>query len=96
MRPTVFYFDLAPGVDPRAEARKLESAFLAYGLQADSLDELLEDAVAASWTFNRLIEGFMGLGLIVGVAALGVISARAVVERRQQIGVLRAIGFRRG
>ena len=46
-------------------------------------------------TFNRLIQGFMGLGLIVGVAALGVISARAVVERRQQIGVMRAIGFRR-
>ena len=41
-----------------------------------------------------LIQGFMGLGLIVGVAALGVISARAVVERRQQIGVMRAIGFR--
>ena len=38
----------------------------------------------------------MMLGLVVGVAALGVISARAVVERRQQIGVLRAIGFRRG
>jgi putative ABC transport system permease protein len=38
----------------------------------------------------------MGLGLFVGVAALGVISARSVVERRQQIGVLRAIGFRRG
>jgi putative ABC transport system permease protein len=46
-------------------------------------------------TFNRLIQGFMGLGLVVGVAALGVISARAVVERRQQIGVMRAIGFRR-
>jgi putative ABC transport system permease protein len=30
------------------------------------------------------------------VAALGVISTRAVVERRQQIGVLRAIGYRRG
>ena len=38
--------------------------------------------------------GFMGLGLVVGVAALGVISARSVVERRQQIGVLRSIGFR--
>ena len=50
----------------------------------------------ANRTFNRLIQGFMGLGLVVGVAALGVISARAVVERRQQIGVLRAIGFRRG
>jgi putative ABC transport system permease protein len=95
VRPTVFYFDLAPGVDARAEARKLESAFLSNGLQADALDELLEDAVGASWTFNRLIQGFMGLGLVVGVAALGVISARAVVERRQQIGILRAIGFRR-
>ena len=95
VRPTVFYFDLAPGVDARAEARKIESAFLANGVQADALDELLEDAVAASWTFNRLIQGFMGLGLVVGVAALGVISARAVVERRQQIGILRAIGFRR-
>jgi putative ABC transport system permease protein len=38
----------------------------------------------------------MGLGLVVGVAALGVISARSVVERRQQIGVLRSIGFKRG
>jgi putative ABC transport system permease protein len=37
----------------------------------------------------------MALGLVVGVAALGVISARAAVERRQQIGVLRSIGFRR-
>jgi len=31
-----------------------------------------------------------------GVAALGVISARAVVERRQEIGVMRAIGFEQG
>jgi putative ABC transport system permease protein len=46
-------------------------------------------------TMNRIVIGFMGLGLIVGVAALGVITARAVVERRQQIGVLRAIGFRK-
>jgi len=37
----------------------------------------------------------MGLGLVVGVAALGVISARSVVERRQQIGVLRSLGFER-
>jgi putative ABC transport system permease protein len=38
----------------------------------------------------------MGLGLLVGVAALGVISARSAVERRQEIGMMRAIGFRRG
>jgi putative ABC transport system permease protein len=64
-------------------------------MQADSLKKLLDDVVAANLTFDRLIIGFMGLGLIVGVAALGVITARAVAERRQQIGVLRAIGFRK-
>jgi putative ABC transport system permease protein len=65
-------------------------------MQAESIQKVVDDALAANRTFNRLIQGFMMLGLVVGVAALGVISARAVVERRQQIGVLRAIGFRRG
>jgi putative ABC transport system permease protein len=95
-RPTIHYFELAPGVDPGREAARLESAFLDKGMQAESIAEVMRDATAASRTFNRIILGFMALGLIVGVAALGVISAREIVERRQQIGVLRAIGFRRG
>jgi len=95
VQPTIHYFATAPGVDPEDTAARLESAFLANGLEAQSIHEVVDDTVAASTTFNRLIQGFMGLGLVVGVAALGVISARAVVERRQQIGVLRAIGFRR-
>src|SRR4051812_22602888 len=41
-----------------------------------------------------LIQACMGLALLVGIAALGVIAIRSVVERRQQIGVLRAIGFK--
>jgi putative ABC transport system permease protein len=94
-RPTAYWYALDEGVDARAVAPKLESAFVANGLEADALEEVLEDTIAVSWTFNRLIQGFMGLGLIVGIAALGVISARAVVERRQQIGILRALGFRR-
>ena len=94
IEPTVHYFGIAPGVDPADAAAELETAFLASGLEAESIQQVVDDAVAASLTFNRLIQGFMGLGLLVGVAALGVISARAVVERRQQIGVMRAIGFR--
>jgi putative ABC transport system permease protein len=93
--PTSYLFALRRGVSPGAVADRLESAFLANGMKADALSKKLAEAVSASLTFDRLIEGFMGLGLIVGVAALGVISARAVVERRQQIGVLRAIGLRR-
>jgi len=41
------------------------------------------------------MQGFMGLGLLVGIAAVGVIAFRTVVERRQHIGMLRAIGYKR-
>jgi putative ABC transport system permease protein len=94
-RPTAYWFALRDGADATAASRAIESSFLANGVEAESLAETLEDGLTAQRTFNYIIEGFMGLGLVVGVAALGVISARSVVERRQQIGVLRAIGFQR-
>jgi putative ABC transport system permease protein len=93
--PTIQHLQVGPGVDPDATARELERAFLANGLEAKSTRAVLHDTIGASYTLNWLLLGFMGLGLIVGVAALGVISARSVVERRQQIGVLRSIGFQR-
>jgi putative ABC transport system permease protein len=95
VEPTVHLFALREGADATAIAQKLETAFIANGMEADSIQALLDDAVGANTTFTRLVQGFMGLGLVVGVAALGVITARSVVERRQQIGVLRAIGFQR-
>jgi putative ABC transport system permease protein len=93
--PTVHYLQLADHVDATLAAKHLEAAFLADGMHAQAMSELLDDAVGASVTFQRIILGFMGLGLLTGVAALAVISARSVVERRQQIGVMRAIGFQR-
>ncbi|MCK4963953.1 MAG: FtsX-like permease family protein, partial [Dehalococcoidia bacterium] len=54
------------------------------------------DIASINLMMNNLLQGFMGLGLVVGIAALGVIAARSVVERRRQIGVLRALGFQKG
>jgi putative ABC transport system permease protein len=91
--PTRYYIDLAEGVDPQSAGAALESAFLDYGLETVDQIQEIKDAQAAQRAIEQLLLGFLTLGLIVGVAALGVISSRAVVERRQQIGVLRAIGF---
>ena len=42
-----------------------------------------------------LFEGYLALGLMVGVAGIGVVTVRNVSERRKTIGMLRAIGFRK-
>jgi putative ABC transport system permease protein len=76
--------------------KDLEKAFAENGLQAVAVEEEIRDGSASQGLFNNLLMGFMGLGLLVGIAALGVIAARSVVERRQQIGMLRALGFQRG
>ena len=76
--------------------RALGSAFLESGLEPLVIADEVRRSLAFGDGLNGLLQGFLALGLLVGVAALGVISTRAVVERRQQIGVLRAIGYQRG
>jgi putative ABC transport system permease protein len=92
-RGQVYYLRLDGSVDAGDFAKSVESGLVQAS--AESLGELLDDQRAASSGFLLLFQGFMGLGLVVGIAALGVISFRAVVERRQQIGMLRAIGYQR-
>ncbi|MCH8186798.1 MAG: ABC transporter permease, partial [Chloroflexi bacterium] len=92
---TNYRFKVADGVDAKEVARSMEASFLEHGMDTEVLEEELEKEAAGAKTFFRLFIGFMALGLLVGVAGLGVVSTRAVVERRQQIGVLRAIGYRR-
>ncbi|MEZ4507698.1 MAG: FtsX-like permease family protein [Thermomicrobiales bacterium] len=74
-------------------AKEIEQKLLINGVQVVSVKDELEDFQSQARSFLYIFQGFMGLGLIVGLAAIGVIAFRAVVERRQQIGVLRAIGF---
>jgi putative ABC transport system permease protein len=92
---TSYMIALGDPTRANAVAHQIEAAMLANGTQADSVRDQIRDAEKENSGFLYLVEGFMGLGLIVGVAAVGVIAFRSVVERRQQIGVLRALGFPR-
>jgi putative ABC transport system permease protein len=93
---STYFFRVKPGEDPQALRRALGTAFIDNGLEPVVISDKIHQQQAVTSGLNGLLEGFMALGLLVGVAALGVISTRAVVERRQQIGVLRAIGYQRG
>jgi putative ABC transport system permease protein len=90
------FIRLEDGVNSGAAARGIESTLSTQGVQAESIDQLLSDAAAQNRAFTRMFQAFMALGLAVGIIALGVIAFRSVVERRQQIGMLRAIGYQSG
>ena len=90
---TSLFIHVSPGT-PDAASR-VEAAFFQNAMDTIDIAERIDESRAQNIAFNNLLTGFMALGLVVGVAALGVISARAVVERRKQIGVMRAIGFSR-
>lgn len=93
VNPTAFYIKVVEGADVRTVAQAAERSFLNNAVNATVLAESFAQAQFLTRGILQLFQGFMGLGLLVGIAALGVISTRSVVERRQQIGMLRAIGF---
>jgi putative ABC transport system permease protein len=83
----------AAGITDQALAAELQGQYLPEGLVATQIRDQVERGLAANRGFFQLMQGFLALGLIVGIAGLGVVMVRAVRERRRNIGVLRALGF---
>jgi putative ABC transport system permease protein len=95
-RPSAALVAVAPGASDQALAADLQGEFLSNGLVATRIRHLVEQDFAANRSFFQLLQGFLALGLVVGVAGLGVVMVRAVRERRRTVGVLRALGFPAG
>lgn len=87
------YLSVADGQSPEAVAVRLQREFLENGLEAQSFEQVVQQALRSQEQFFNLIEGYLALGLLVGIAGLGIVMIRAVRERRRQIGVLRALGL---
>jgi putative ABC transport system permease protein len=87
--------DLEDRSRARAVARSIERDLFTKGVDADSVQKLLDDADRANRTFFSTVEILMRMGLIVGILSLGIVGLRIVIERRHVIGVLRALGYKR-
>jgi putative ABC transport system permease protein len=90
-----YYFKVAPGQDKRALALALGSAYLDYGLETTVLEDAIWQLRGPRILLSNVLLGVVGLVLLLGVAALAITGTRAVIERRQQIGMLRALGCHR-
>jgi putative ABC transport system permease protein len=86
-----YYLSVPEGMNARDLAAGLNLS--ATDLQANTIGDELRLVEGVRGLLNMILQGFMGVGLVAGIAALGTLSTRAVVERRRQIGVLRALGF---
>ena len=95
----LYLFRLQLGVSQEQATRDLRRTLvLAPGstLEPQSFEQLLagmDQTVTAMLLL--VLSCYLALGLLFGIFVIGVIASRAVVERRQQIGMLRALGFSR-
>src|SRR3989441_3737026 len=92
---SLFYFHVQPGVDVTQAGHDLERYFISYQLITLNIQEFINQILETTMGVFNLLEAYLALGLIVGIAGLGVITMRNVVERRQETGALRALGFRK-
>jgi putative ABC transport system permease protein len=91
--PTRYYVDLDVSADPAVLARDLTDGGLEQGIDARTFLSAAKAETDAQETFLWLLQSYLALGLLIGIAGLGVVLVRAVRERQRQFGVMRALGI---
>jgi putative ABC transport system permease protein len=91
--PSRSYLRVADDEDPAVVASRLSSDLVDRGVEVRTFRSLVDDQIGIEIGFFRLIQSYLAIGLVVGIAGLAVVMVRAARERRRQIGMLRAIGF---
>ena len=84
----------APKAQSAAVAKTLGKAMEDAGLSLSPAAERLADFNAVENTYLSIFAILGGLGLLLGSVGLGVIVLRNVLERRGELALLRAVGFR--
>lgn len=94
--PNRLYVSLDPGASAEEVAAFLEEDHIESGVEARTFGEIVSESQSVNLQFFRLMQGYLALGLLVGISGLGVIMVRSVRERRREVGVLRSLGFQPG
>jgi putative ABC transport system permease protein len=95
MGANVLLVQFRDGLDPSAQSILLEKTFLANGLQTIDIQGLARQITSLINSMLSLFEAFLGMGLIIGISGLAIITIRSIHERKLEIGMMRAIGYRK-
>ncbi|MDP6010388.1 MAG: ABC transporter permease [Candidatus Poseidoniaceae archaeon] len=97
-RITRLYLSMPEGTtleEKEEMAQRLERGFIDAGMEVNVIETSVKEFQMIIFAIFDIFQSYLMLGLVVGIAGLGVVTIRAVSERVHQTGVLRAIGFQR-
>jgi len=86
----------APPAEAAAVAEELTRALSEVGLELTPAAQKLDEFNAVQNTYLKIFQLLGGLGVLLGSVGLGVVVLRNALERRGELAVVRAIGFRAG
>ena len=76
-------------------AALLETQLTPYGFEAERVSDRLANFLAVQNTYLSTFQTLGGLGLLLGTLGLATVMVRNVLERRGELALLSALGFRR-
>ncbi len=77
-------------------ADELASGLSDYGMEVMTTVERLSQFTEVVNTYLTIFSALGGLGLLLGSVGVGIVVMRNVLERRSELAILRAVGFRQG
>jgi len=92
---TRMYVSSSPEGNSKILAESLEYDLAAQGLDVILIEEEVEVLQGVVFVILDVFQAYLGIGIIVGIAGMGVVTYRQVSERSRQTGVMRAIGWKR-
>ncbi len=76
--------------------RRLAAALRDFGLELTPAGERLAEFAAVENTYISMFQILGGLGLVLGSIGLGVVVLRNILDRRHELAMLQAMGYKKG
>ncbi len=82
-------------IEKWSNAGEFKDEYGLYGVVGLTTYSIYEAQLESGFQFFQFLQAYVSLGFAVGILGLLVVASRSVAERKREIGMLRALGFRR-